>query len=74
MGVCVRWEVYSTRPSRVGCGTRLFKRFKAGLNPAFSFSFIGCCTKVKEPSLSHYLYTVDEGGVEYMDSCLSLVY
>ena len=46
-----------TNPStQTGCDTRLvFKQRLTGLNSEFSFSKIGCHTKVKEPSLPYYL-------------------
>ena len=44
-----------------GCDTKsIFKRSKAGLNSEFSFSYTGCLTKTREPSLYNYLPLVGE--------------
>ena len=46
----ILWCIYTTYPTR-----SIFKRSTAGLNSSFSFFYIGCLTKAKEPSLSYYL-------------------
>ena len=52
--------VFTNSSRQVGCDTRLiFRRSLTGLNSEFSFS-TGCLTKVKEPSLPHYLLTAGE--------------
>ena len=51
--VCIN----STPSQKARCDTRsIFKQSKVGLNSQFSFSLIGCLTKVKEPNLPYYLY------------------
>ena len=41
----------------------IFKRSLTGLNPEFSFSYIGCDTKIKEDSLPYYFFRA--GGIPF---------
>ena len=53
MYVCM--YVFTYPPPWAECGTRSdFKRNTTGLNSVFSFSLVGCHTKIKEPNLLSY--------------------
>ena len=43
-----------------------FKRSLKGLNSEFSFSQIGCHTRVKEPSMPYYLFISEERIVGFI--------
>ena len=49
--------IYPTPLQWVGCHSRsiFFKQGTTGLNSEFSFSYSGCLTKAKEPSLPYNL-------------------
>ena len=56
--MCVYIYIYIyTHPfARAGCDSgSIFKRSLTDLNSQFSFSWTGCLTKAKEPSLLYYL-------------------
>ena len=47
--------VFTNSSAQTGCNTRsIFKRSLTGLNSEFSFSYTGCLTKAKNPSLPNY--------------------
>ena len=48
-------DIYSNPLDEKDMSQPIFKRSLTGLNSEFSFSWTGCPTKVKEPSLPDYL-------------------
>ena len=57
----MNYKYYPTPFSKEGCDTiSIFKQSKAGLNSEFSFSYSGCLTEAKEPSMPYYLLIAGE--------------
>ena len=54
--VSVLFNVFISSCTCIGCNTRsIFKQSLTGFNAEFSFSYTGCHTKIKEPSLPYYI-------------------
>ena len=59
--VCVCVFICATSPPQTVCGSRpSLKRSTVCLKSLFSFSYIGCCNKAREPTIIYYLSVANE--------------
>ena len=67
--------IYPTPLLQTKCNIKtIFKQSTAGSNLEFSFSLVGCFTKVKEPSLPYYLTLPEERTDEFMPFSRALAF